>query len=338
MERALSFLGSKLVFCQLGSYCWSQNPLATLSKESLANSQSKVPRDQLSKTIQDVISVPRNLQVPYLRVDSLCIVRDDAEEWGYQSKKVADIYAQALLAISALGSYHGEGLFPPGASADSMTTIDWTIMMFTTLGLTITIGEAGLKQGRCIWPYQSHIMTTRRILPTNLAGAGGTSEGGYYRNGWCPTGCFITEHFNFQIYPECNKGVYSEDGSAFKATSENLLRTDSLKAEIAKVFRYLHGPTGYLFENIPMLSNSNFDWLIRRSKLLRKKLLPSEDSLNNYRDATWGKVLFQYSDCDITYQSDKLPAIQSLSGVLGAITHGTLCQGLWFETLAEELA
>lgn len=66
--------------------------------------------EQLPKTFQDAITITRSLGVPFLWIDSLCIVQDDPEDWETQSKQMEDVYNFAYCTIAAAcarGTTHG---------------------------------------------------------------------------------------------------------------------------------------------------------------------------------------------------------------------------------------
>ena len=56
---------------------------------------------KLPKTLQDAIHTARQLNIPYLWIDSLCIVQDSAEDIAAEITKMPQIYKQAILTINA---------------------------------------------------------------------------------------------------------------------------------------------------------------------------------------------------------------------------------------------
>jgi hypothetical protein len=59
------------------SHCWGSQPVCQSTKQSISDFGTEIPWDCLSKTFQDVIEITRALGIPYLWIDSLCIVQDD---------------------------------------------------------------------------------------------------------------------------------------------------------------------------------------------------------------------------------------------------------------------
>ncbi|KAF4953548.1 hypothetical protein FGADI_5884 [Fusarium gaditjirri] len=56
---------------------------------------------ELPKTLSDTVQVVRNLGLKWVWIDSLCIVQDDKEDWAREAVKMASIYQNALVTISA---------------------------------------------------------------------------------------------------------------------------------------------------------------------------------------------------------------------------------------------
>ncbi|KAG9501781.1 hypothetical protein J7337_007472 [Fusarium musae] len=56
---------------------------------------------ELPKTLSDTVHVVRNLGLKCVWIDSLCIIQDDKEDWAREAVKMAFIYQNALVTISA---------------------------------------------------------------------------------------------------------------------------------------------------------------------------------------------------------------------------------------------
>lgn len=59
------------------SHCWGSQPVCQTTKQSISDFGTEIPWDCLSKTFQDAIEITQALGIPYLWIDSLCIVQDD---------------------------------------------------------------------------------------------------------------------------------------------------------------------------------------------------------------------------------------------------------------------
>ncbi|AEO57406.1 hypothetical protein MYCTH_2303536 [Thermothelomyces thermophilus ATCC 42464] len=68
----------------------------------------------LPTTFSDAIHLSRALGIPYLWIDSLCIIQDDKADWNREAECMADVYGNATLTFSADAAPSGEdGLFQP---------------------------------------------------------------------------------------------------------------------------------------------------------------------------------------------------------------------------------
>ncbi|KAF5638041.1 hypothetical protein F52700_4745 [Fusarium sp. NRRL 52700] len=63
---------------------------------------------ELPKTLSDTVQVVRNLGLKWVWIDSLCIVQDDKDDWAREAVKMASIYQNALVTISADSSQHAK--------------------------------------------------------------------------------------------------------------------------------------------------------------------------------------------------------------------------------------
>ncbi|KAI4861826.1 HET-domain-containing protein [Hypoxylon rubiginosum] len=68
------------------SYCWGETAESVLR----------------TTNVQDAVKVCRGLNIPYLWVDSLCIIQDDAEAWHHDASMMDHIYLNSQLTIAAL--------------------------------------------------------------------------------------------------------------------------------------------------------------------------------------------------------------------------------------------
>lgn len=86
------------------SHCWGGQIDCVLTKETVADFQNSLPWDKLAANFQDAIIIVRKLGLRYLWIDSLCIIQDLREDWVRESAKMADIYRNSLVTISATAS------------------------------------------------------------------------------------------------------------------------------------------------------------------------------------------------------------------------------------------
>jgi hypothetical protein len=83
------------------SHCWGNIDTVRLTKETISEMHSSINFESLPRTFRDAIVISRNLGLSYLWIDALCIMQDDVTDWATESPKMATVYGQASLAISA---------------------------------------------------------------------------------------------------------------------------------------------------------------------------------------------------------------------------------------------
>ncbi|CAJ2511933.1 Uu.00g075580.m01.CDS01 [Anthostomella pinea] len=105
--RKIEATGEPVRFAAL-SYCWGQPEAgddgARTTRKTLGSHLEGIPRSSLPKTIQDGIMVAEKLGIPYIWIDALCIVQDDADDWIRESAKMSGIYLGSVLTIAVASS------------------------------------------------------------------------------------------------------------------------------------------------------------------------------------------------------------------------------------------
>ncbi|KAK4120559.1 HET-domain-containing protein, partial [Parathielavia appendiculata] len=91
------------------SHRWGPSTAAcrTTTTNGLDRKNKGIKVSELCQTFQDAIMVALEMGMPYLWIDSLCIIQDDDKDWRVQSAFMDDIYMNSLLTIMA-HSYAGE--------------------------------------------------------------------------------------------------------------------------------------------------------------------------------------------------------------------------------------
>ena len=95
------------------SHCWGtpqSRPLIT-TLENLASRKERIHFDELPLTFQDAVTTTRKLKIPYLWIDSLCIIQDSPTDWAQEAGRMALVYAGSVCTLSALASHNSHGGF-----------------------------------------------------------------------------------------------------------------------------------------------------------------------------------------------------------------------------------
>ena len=90
------------------SHCWGDLPddvkqTYCTTQYNLEQRRAGFLLHDLPQTFQDAIEVTRALQIPYLWIDSLCIIQygDNGNDWRRESMKMKDVFSQAYCTIAA---------------------------------------------------------------------------------------------------------------------------------------------------------------------------------------------------------------------------------------------
>lgn len=86
------------------SYCWGPNTEDVL-KTTMGNRDrhfDEIPISNAPLAIQDAVKICRGLEIPYLWVDSLCLIQDNLQVWLKDASKMDQIYLNSHLTIAAL--------------------------------------------------------------------------------------------------------------------------------------------------------------------------------------------------------------------------------------------
>ncbi|KAF4446033.1 HET-domain-containing protein [Fusarium austroafricanum] len=91
------------------SHCWGAQQTLTTTTKNIDLHCAKLDQSQLPRTYRDTICVARLLGIPYVWIDSLCIIQDDDDDWARESSAMASIYENAYLTIGATSSRDSSG-------------------------------------------------------------------------------------------------------------------------------------------------------------------------------------------------------------------------------------
>ena len=85
-----------------------QKPIQT-TKENEKEHMEGVTLHYLPRTFRDAARISLAIGVPYIWIDSLCIVQDDKDDWHREASRMGDIYEGSDLNIAALDSPNCNG-------------------------------------------------------------------------------------------------------------------------------------------------------------------------------------------------------------------------------------
>ena len=109
------------------SHCWGTRPqfFYKTTRDNQATHRSRIPWEDLPTTYQEAITATRKLGIPYIWIDSLCIIQGDLDDWRRESSRMASVFSGAALTLAATDSEDGNGgLFFSSLDPPTETTYD----------------------------------------------------------------------------------------------------------------------------------------------------------------------------------------------------------------------
>jgi hypothetical protein len=91
------------------SYCWGETEAFVTTISTYAQRKAGFAIDELPKTCRDAVIVARALKIPYLWIDSLCIIQDSVSDWEYEASHMCSVFENSLVTIAASDSVDNEG-------------------------------------------------------------------------------------------------------------------------------------------------------------------------------------------------------------------------------------
>lgn len=152
------------------SHCWGKNGVPTrLMEENYARFLNGIQLGQLPKTFRDAINVTRKLKIPFIWIDSLCIIQDSYEDWIQESAKMQQVYQNSFLNLAAGASLNSKGgLF---YQRHPLSVVPWSVRLGANGYLTAKhISEycheryAKLNLNTRGWVLQEQLLARRTLV------------------------------------------------------------------------------------------------------------------------------------------------------------------------------
>jgi hypothetical protein len=286
------------------SHCWGGAPAATTLREHLAERERCLPLDELPATFKDAIKLCRALNIKYLWIDSLCIVQDDKEEWAEEAGKMSSVYENSIFVIAA--------------------------------------DSASNCQAGCLPKRRWSTAFKWKMLP-------GTQPAS-------PEAIFLDQDLPL-LCPNRNK---DGDTTVFTRLTQ---RNEPRKGEVAhKLYNFDEGHTpsrldqrGWCFQErllgrrilhvgtselawecaethdcecqfVPTGSSEHLRW---KSELERFPRMDENESMNSENRWIWTNIVGEYTRRQLTYSTDRLPALAGIATTMQSNAAADYVCGLW---------
>jgi hypothetical protein len=306
------------------SHCWGDRKPFTLNSETQFALAEGINMMALPKTFQDAILVTRRLQIQYLWIDSLyeisvwnyipsaylyrCILQDDETDWASESRKMGDIYAHAACTIAATAAKDSSGGLFFDRCPESMRPLH-VDFDFNPVAPWLEGKDAGFP---LVGTYLCDVvhLAERCIEKAPLN-----------QRAWVSQERQLSRrllHFtSTQLFWECYECKASE-------TYPNGL------PDWAQTF-WLADAT-VLKERLRNITNQDTD----DSSTCSSSDI-SAQGLDYDTYYAWSIYRHQYSSFALTYNTDKLVAIQGIANLVSRATGDQFVAGLWQSRIIEEL-
>ena len=300
------------------SHCWGGGcPIMTTSK-NIQSHLIQLKLLDLPRTFRDAIQVTRKLGCRYLWIDSLCIIQDNQKDWEVEAALMQQYYRQSLLTIAAADANNSEaGLF---RDRDRLSNLPCKLQFSDVHGsprqlyaytnnMSFELERSSLSESYKPHPLYSRawVFQEQALSPRTLT---------YARDG-------ISWRCQEMLFDERAPHMKSIDEFIVKNKATNIIRrrgdpriTDATIAELQRKWIFLRPRPN------PNRSFTNVGY--------HKKdcYLPEDEFLID-----WGAMVRDYTERNLTYQSDKLIAIRGIADAVAPIVSMTYFAGIWVDSM-----
>lgn len=135
------------------SHSWGGHDIIKLTSANVTSFQEALPIGELPQTFQDAIGIARKIDIPYLWIDSLCIIQDSETDWEQESALMHTVYGQSSCTIAA-------------SSARDSTEGIFRKLPYYSGGFRARIIDGGVKR---VQDFRAQDVYERSVLKTHLA-------------------------------------------------------------------------------------------------------------------------------------------------------------------------
>ena len=272
-----------------------------LKRACLTQMEKAIPIESLPPSFQDAVHITRRLGFDYIWIDSLCIIQDSPEDWNQESGRMAYIYSNSVLTISAEAAQDGSfGIFRSANKRRPKSSIrvkchwndhDLDYVWFRSRSLP---DSGGFHLHQRAWALQETLLPPRVLTYT--------AHQLYYT-------CCTTE-YNEQCH-DGSEGFYADE---FQYHNE---RCHLAKKMLFRASPFHEQPVmgpetmeGGCLDSHPKVSDKD-----RTSQRPSKVITGHEELLQQ-----WFRIVEAYTVRSLTFEKDRLPAIAGVAKVVGRLT------------------
>lgn len=301
------------------SYCWGGPQEVRTTKETLARHLTNIDPTKLPATLRDALEVTERMGLQYLWVDALCIVQDDDEDKGREIGAMGRIYECATLTIRASraravfegflhdlkpygGKAHGD-VFCMGYRASASGEVD-SIVLTPKMDFTSRRLEKDRLATRA-WAFQEQHLSKRMV------DFGSTCVHYQCREG------FLCDRKAGRCKPQSPQS----GADVFKDKALVMGDPRTLRARFSESFQVHFDTT--LLPSPRRLHDSNQGEL---DVSAFQNTLTIEPTLSI---DSWYKTVNAFSDKQLTFASDRLPAVAGIAERHNKTIKDEYLAGVW---------
>ncbi|KAK4163275.1 HET-domain-containing protein [Cladorrhinum sp. PSN259] len=368
--RSRSDLNSSVKYATL-SHCWGDFMPLRLEQSKIGQFRDEIPWNKISPVFRDAISVSVALDIWYIWIDSLCIIQDSEKDWEAESAMMCDVYSRCHLNIAADASKDGsQGLFRERnptilkpihivVKAHGLTAKDSTPFSAINPGNYLLVDLNSWKEeidsgplGKRGWVIQERALSPRTIhfgrnqvawecrhLSCSEVFRSGFLRGTIQRKakGFITTGAERSGRA-MEIYRKL-KGEQDEidrEEEEFDRRMTAWRDPSSLSGENSASVNGSENDCKMLAPRRTLKATSSLPYGVEPYDLLVSSpgfLMSSRKDIHR----KWCDIVRAYTECKLSYGSDKLVAIAGLAQMISGVMKCQYLAGLWRKDLEHQL-
>jgi hypothetical protein len=269
------------------SHCWGPRMPVKLTASTLDLLVAGFSVSSLPKTFQDAIEITREIGVSYLWIDSLCILQDSSEDWAFESRRMSDVYSNALLTIAAEQSVSCDGgIFSKRSKSDTLS-IPIRVSACECNHCTIFARWQRLRR----YPFATHSTEPK------------PERSGLHSRGWALQERLLSTrilHFSRkELAWECATRIACECRIADAQPGQHLI----FKREFM-----------YPGKAIGATSNDTVGYIAGLFRQLERDLAGATESC--FAQLQWQLVIYEFTARSLTMETDRLPALSGIADLI----------------------